>query len=79
METNESFLEIPAKARAEVAKVIIGQESVIDHALIAIFAGQHVLIEGVPGVAIKPTRVATHPHQVIEIIMNIFYMKRIST
>lgn len=37
-------------ARTEIAKVIIGQQGVIDHSLIAIFTGQHVLIEGVPGV-----------------------------
>src|SRR5215210_3809436 len=37
-------------ARSEIGKVIIGQHGVIDHALIAIFTGQHVLIEGVPGV-----------------------------
>ncbi|MEM7601261.1 MAG: MoxR family ATPase, partial [Verrucomicrobiota bacterium] len=43
--------EILAKARKEVAQVIIGQESVIDHCLIAIFTGNHILIEGVPGVA----------------------------
>src|SRR5436309_10386241 len=40
-----------ARARAEVAKVIIGQRHVIDHALLAIFTNQHALIEGVPGVA----------------------------
>ena len=40
-----------AKARAEVGKVIIGQRTVIDQCLIAIFTGQHILIEGVPGVA----------------------------
>ena len=39
------------KARAEVGKVIIGQRPVIDQCLIAIFTGQHILIEGVPGVA----------------------------
>jgi MoxR-like ATPase len=39
-----------AEARAEISKVIIGQQGVIDHALIAIFTGQHVLVEGVPGV-----------------------------
>ncbi len=39
-----------AEARAEISKVIIGQQNVVDHALIAIFTGQHVLIEGVPGV-----------------------------
>jgi len=37
--------------RQEVAKVIIGQNEAVDHALIAIFAGRHALIEGVPGVA----------------------------
>jgi len=43
--------EVLTRARAEVRKVIIGQEGVIDKALIAIFTGQHALIEGVPGVA----------------------------
>src|SRR5688500_12328746 len=40
-----------AEARAEVAKVIIGQAEVVDRALIAIFTGHHALVEGVPGVA----------------------------
>jgi len=39
------------RARHEVRKVIIGQDAVIDRALIAIFTGHHALIEGVPGVA----------------------------
>jgi len=43
--------QVLAQARAEVAKVIIGQSDVIDKALIAIFTGNHALIEGVPGVA----------------------------
>src|SRR5450631_4292281 len=43
--------EVLNRARAEVHKVIIGQEDVIDKALIAIFTGHHALIEGVPGVA----------------------------
>ncbi len=38
-------------ARAEVRKVILGQDEVIDFALIVILARQHALIEGVPGVA----------------------------
>lgn len=38
-------------ARHQVGKVIIGQRDVIDLALIAIFTGGHVLIEGTPGVA----------------------------
>ncbi len=42
--------EVLEAARSEVAKVIIGQEGVIDLALVAIFSGHHALIEGVPGV-----------------------------
>jgi len=37
--------------RQEIAKVIIGQERVIDEMLIALFSGGHVLLEGVPGLA----------------------------
>src|SRR5437588_6221348 len=43
--------EILTQARHETAKVIIGQNDVIEKALIAIFTGNHALIEGVPGVA----------------------------
>ena len=43
--------EVLHRARAEVRKIIIGQENVVDKALIAIFTGHHALIEGVPGVA----------------------------
>ena len=46
-----SIQEVLNRARAEVRKVIIGQEDVVDKALIAIFTGHHALIEGVPGVA----------------------------
>ncbi|MCI0547978.1 MAG: MoxR family ATPase [Candidatus Rokubacteria bacterium] len=35
--------------RAEVQKVIVGHDEVIDHVLIALFAGGHALLEGVPG------------------------------
>ena len=47
--------------KQEVAKVIIGQEQVVDQALIAIFSGNHALIEGVPGVA-KTLLVRTLAH-----------------
>ncbi|MGC3991479.1 MAG: MoxR family ATPase [Chthoniobacteraceae bacterium] len=40
-----------ARAREEISKVIIGQQEVVDRALIVILTGQHALIEGVPGVA----------------------------
>ena len=47
----EQLKEVLTRARQEIAKVIIGQGEVVDRALIAIFTGQHALIEGVPGVA----------------------------
>ncbi|MFO7610171.1 MAG: AAA family ATPase [Candidatus Krumholzibacteriia bacterium] len=37
--------------RAEIAKVIVGQEQVVEEMMIALFAGGHVLLEGVPGLA----------------------------
>src|SRR4051812_28324930 len=51
MTNTERLKEVLIQARHEVAKVIIGQADVVDRALIAIFTGQHALIEGVPGVA----------------------------
>ena len=47
----DQLKEVLARARQETGKVIIGQQEVIDRALIAIFTGNHALIEGVPGVA----------------------------
>ena len=35
----------------EIAKVIVGQDDVIEQLLIAIFARSHCLLEGVPGLA----------------------------
>lgn len=49
------------RAREEIAKVIIGQQDVIDHALLAILTNQHALVEGVPGVA-KTLLVRTLAH-----------------
>ena len=37
------------RLRAEIGKVIVGQTPIIDGTLTAIFAGGHVLLEGVPG------------------------------
>ncbi|MBU1195550.1 MAG: MoxR family ATPase [Proteobacteria bacterium] len=37
--------------KQEISKVIIGQQAVVDMALITIFTGHHALVEGVPGVA----------------------------
>ena len=35
--------------RDEIGKVIVGQQEIVDSVLIALFAGGHVLLEGVPG------------------------------
>jgi MoxR-like ATPase len=52
MEPTESHAEpLLADLRSELAKVIEGQEGVIDSLMVALIAGGHVLIEGVPGVA----------------------------
>ena len=43
------FREEFQKVRSEVAKVLVGQDEVVEHTLIALFAGGHCLLEGVPG------------------------------
>src|SRR5512135_3065566 len=53
--------EVLLRARQEVAKVIIGQEDVVDKALIVIFTNHHALVEGVPGIA-KTLLVRTLAH-----------------
>ncbi|QOV95299.1 MoxR family ATPase [Novosphingobium sp. ES2-1] len=42
---------LSGRIRAEVGKAIVGQEEVLDHLLVALFAGGHVLLEGPPGTA----------------------------
>src|SRR5712672_2451603 len=49
--STDRLKEVLTQARQETAKVIIGQSDVIEKALIAIFTGNHALMEGVPGVA----------------------------
>jgi MoxR-like ATPase len=61
MTAPDHLKQVLASAHAEVAKVIIGQSEVVDRCLIAIFTGQHALIEGVPGVA-KTLLVRTLAH-----------------
>lgn len=39
------------RVKAEINKVIVGQDSMIEHLLVALLSNGHVLIEGVPGVA----------------------------
>ncbi|REJ86510.1 MAG: AAA family ATPase, partial [Planctomycetota bacterium] len=45
----DDFREDFKKLRAEVGKVIVGQEDIVDGTLSALIAGGHVLLEGVPG------------------------------
>ncbi|KXJ55897.1 MAG: AAA family ATPase [Colwellia sp. Phe_37] len=45
------LLEKLSQVSDEVAKVIVGQQDVIDELLISILAGGHCLLEGVPGLA----------------------------
>ena len=47
----EQLHAILNQARAEVRRVIIGQDEVLDQALVVVLTNQHGLIEGVPGVA----------------------------
>ena len=42
---------VAERIRAEVGKVIVGQEEVLEEVLLAIFCGGHAIIEGVPGLA----------------------------
>lgn len=39
------------QVKSEIRKVIVGQEDMIEHLLVALLSNGHVLIEGVPGVA----------------------------
>jgi MoxR-like ATPase len=45
----QTFTQVYANLRAEIGKVIVGQQAIVDGTLVAVFAGGHVLLEGVPG------------------------------
>src|SRR5687767_142413 len=49
--SREQLLEAAARLRSEVAKRIVGQETVIEEILMACLAGGHALLVGVPGLA----------------------------
>ena len=48
-EAADEFKKVHSAIRAEVSKMMVGQEEVVDGVLAALFAGGHVLLEGVPG------------------------------
>src|SRR5437867_6719868 len=43
------FVAAFERPRSEVEKVIVGHRDIINHVLIGMFAGGHVLLEGAPG------------------------------
>ncbi|HYV31777.1 MAG TPA: AAA family ATPase, partial [Candidatus Binatia bacterium] len=45
----QSFLQTWQNLRAEIGKVMVGHDEILEGTLTAIFAGGHVLLEGVPG------------------------------
>ncbi|MFQ5653743.1 MAG: AAA family ATPase [Planctomycetota bacterium] len=45
----EAFRRDFSRMREEVSKVIVGQDEVVLHVLVGLFAGGHCLLEGVPG------------------------------
>jgi MoxR-like ATPase len=51
LSSREELLGAAARLRAEVAKRIVGQETVIEEILMALLAGGHALLVGVPGLA----------------------------
>jgi MoxR-like ATPase len=51
-ETSEAMARTTAESvLGEIRKVVVGQDEVIEQILVALFAGGHVLLEGVPGIA----------------------------
>src|SRR5690606_10506056 len=47
----EEATERAAEIQTRVSQVVLGQDEVLRHLLVALLAGRHVLLEGVPGVA----------------------------
>ena len=45
----EAFVHSYGQLEREVHKVIVGHDEIVDQVLVALFAGGHVLLEGVPG------------------------------
>jgi MoxR-like ATPase len=51
MDDVRKFNDSCGRLRAEIGKVIVGQDQVVEELLIALFAGGHCLLVGVPGLA----------------------------
>jgi len=51
LEAAEKLREASQRIRREMAKVIVGQDEVVEQMLICVLAGGHAILEGVPGLA----------------------------
>ena len=49
--TVQSLLEKLSDLKKEIQKIIVGQEAIVEEMLVALLAGGHCLLEGVPGLA----------------------------
>ena len=49
--SRDDLLESAARLRTEVGKRIVGQEQVVEEVIMAMLAGGHALLVGVPGLA----------------------------
>jgi MoxR-like ATPase len=50
-QVTNSISTLISHARTQLAKTIVGQQEMLDHCIVAILCGGHILLEGVPGVA----------------------------
>ena len=48
-EAVDRFITTFNRIRAEIGKFIVGQQDIVEHVLLAVVSGGHVLLEGVPG------------------------------
>src|SRR6187551_75814 len=64
----QSFRKSYEELRAEIGKVIVGHENIVEGTLIALFGGGHVLLEGVPGLG--KTLLVRTLGQVLELTFN---------
>ncbi|HEY6436269.1 MAG TPA: AAA family ATPase, partial [Ignavibacteriaceae bacterium] len=51
VELVEKLAEKIKKVKSEIAKVIVGQDEIVDQLLISLFSRGHCLLVGVPGLA----------------------------
>ena len=47
----QNLVQKRTELKKEIAKIIVGQEEVVDQVLLSIFSGGHALLVGVPGLA----------------------------